>query len=481
MTLRELYRPKYHFTPQKNWTNDPNGMFYYKGEYHLFFQHNPNDKVWGPMHWGHAVSTDLVHWEELPVALEPDSLGTIFSGCAVVDWENTSGFQTGQEKVIVAVFTQHEDDNEKQSIAYSNDRGRTWVKYKGNPVVKNPGIKDFRDPKVFWYAPSERWTMVLACHDRVRFYSSPDLKSWEYLSEFGQDHGAHGGVWECPDLFRLNIEGNPGEARWVLAVSVSNGAPNGGPGVQYFIGQFDGSTFTCENYESQALWVDYGRDFYAAVTWHHDPFGMERRILLAWANNWEYANCIPASSWRGAMSVPRELSLSRTKDGNIILVQKPVDEIMNLRKKVLISGRNLLIADNKPISITDIEDAAEIILKISVDDFKTEEFGLRILDDMGNFCSMTVDMESMKLTVDRNNTGVQFHDRYPGVFHAPICLNENELKLHIFIDSSLLEIFEGDGQVSFTNQFFLKGHVSQAELFALKGQVLYKTVEIYAL
>jgi len=242
----------------RNWMNDPNGLVYYEGEYHLFYQYNPESNVWGPMHWGHAVSSDLIHWEELPIALYPDEHGTIFSGSAVVDTHDTSKFFDGRSG-IVAIFTHNEYCNQKQSIAYSRDNGRTWIKYDHNPIIHNPGIRDFRDPKVFWHEETGKWVMLVACGDRVSFFSSLDLKKWNYISEFGVDEGSHGGVWECPDIFKLSVDEDKENQKWVLKVDITDGAFAGGSGGQYFIGEFDGIRFTNDNLGGEPLWVDMGK------------------------------------------------------------------------------------------------------------------------------------------------------------------------------------------------------------------------------
>jgi fructan beta-fructosidase len=257
--------------------NDPNGMVYYKGEYHLFYQHYPEKSVWGPMHWGHAISTDLVHWEHMPIAIYPDSLGYIFSGSAVADYNNTSGLGTKENPPLVAFFTYHDMKAEKegrfteiesQAIAYSLDKGRTWTKYKGNPVVKNPGIRDFRDPKVIWHNDSKQWIMSIASGQVIKFYSSPNCLDWTYLSEFGEGRGEHGGVWECPDLFPLQVKGS-NETKWVLIVNINPGGPAGGSATQYFVGDFNGKEFISA--QSKTQWMDYGKDNYAGVTWSNAP------------------------------------------------------------------------------------------------------------------------------------------------------------------------------------------------------------------
>ncbi|MEZ4595112.1 MAG: glycoside hydrolase family 32 protein, partial [Chloroflexota bacterium] len=326
----EPFRPAYHFTPPTAWLNDPNGMVYYDGEYHLFYQYHPDSTVWGPMHWGHAVSTDLVNWQHLPIALAPDELGYIFSGSAVIDWHNTAGF--GPEAMI-AIYTYHDANaNQSQAIAYSLDKGRTWTKYAGNPVIPTPtNIRDFRDPKVLWYEDEDgngRWVMALAVGRSILFYSSPNLIDWVATGSFGFGHGATDGVWETPDLFELPVAGTA-ESRWVLTVGIGDHAPASGSGMQYFIGQFDGQTFTNENPKETVLWADYGADFYAAQSWSDAPNG--RRLWLAWLNNWQYANQIPTTTWRGAMTLPRELRLVQTEAG-IRLGQTAVPELTHLRQ-----------------------------------------------------------------------------------------------------------------------------------------------------
>src|SRR2546421_4306358 len=322
----EMFRPRVHFTPSAHWINDPNGMVYYKGIYHLFFQYHPYSSVWGPMHWGHATSTDMIHWKREPIAIYPDKLGTIFSGSAILDVNNTSGFGQNGKPPLVAIFTQHDADGEKagrndfqnQSIAFSIDHGKTWTKYAGNPVLKNPGITDFRDPKVMWYKPQKKWIMTLATKDRITFYSSRNLKDWKKESEFGETVGAHDGVWECPDLFTLD---DNAKKIWVLIVNLNPGGPNRGSATQYFLGDFDGNKFT--PYDTVTRWIDYGPDEYAGVTWSNTG---DRKIFLGWMSNWLYANVVPTKSWRNAMTIPRELKIMHTGE-DILVASEPVKEL----------------------------------------------------------------------------------------------------------------------------------------------------------
>ena len=327
----EPYRPQYHFTPAANWINDPNGLVYYAGEYHLFYQYHPQSTLWGPMHWGHAVSPDLVNWTDLPIALTPDELGMIFSGSAVIDWRNTAGF--GAE-AMVAIFTHHvtEGHYQSQSLAYSLDRGRTWTKYAGNPVIPTPAkTRDFRDPKVFWYGSDDagHWVMCLAVGNAIHFYTSPNLLEWTHTGAFGDGHGASAGVWETPDLFELPVAGQD-TTRWLLLIGVGNGAPAGGSGEQYFVGHFDGQTFISENPKATALWADYGADAYAGQSWSDTPD--DRRIKISWLNNWSYGRELPTTTWRGAMTIPRTLGLVDTPDG-MRLTQTPVTELAALRRE----------------------------------------------------------------------------------------------------------------------------------------------------
>lgn len=310
--FKEPFRSQYHFTPERGWMNDPNGLVYNNGVYHLFYQYYPHATVWGPMHWGHATSTDLIRWEHKPVALYPDENGLIFSGSAVVDKYNTSGFGSNGQVPMVAVYTYHfmqgekigRDDFQTQGIAFSLDNGETWTKYAGNPVIGNKGTRDLRDPKVFWHEATKSWIMALVAGNHVKFYRSQNLKDWGNISDFGIDQGAHGGVWECPDLFPLKVEGSDKE-KWVLIISIGNGGPNGGSGTQYFVGDFDGTTFTSDQKEYK--WLDWGTDNYAGVTYNQVPNG--DRIFIGWMSNWQYALTTPTSNWRSAMTLPRKLTL----------------------------------------------------------------------------------------------------------------------------------------------------------------------------
>lgn len=478
----EDYRPQYHFTPEANWMNDPNGMVYYAGEYHLFYQYHPYGLQWGPMHWGHAVSKDLVTWEHLPVALYPDEKGTIFSGSAVVDKNNTSGFQTGKEKPLVAIYTQDREGHQVQSIAYSNDKGRTWTKYAGNPVIPNPGKKDFRDPKVFWYEKEKKWVMVLAAGDRILIYTSKNLKQWTYASEFGQDQGSHGGVWECPDLFELPVDGNPNQKKWVMQVSVGNGAVSGGSGMQYFVGDFDGTHFKNENPPNKVLWTDYGRDFYAAVSWSDIPSTDSRRLWLGWMSNWQYANDVPTSPWRSATSIPRELKLKAFTEG-VRVVQTPVKELETIRgtsKK----WKNLTISPaSHNVLAGQSGDAYEINAEFKVSPGSAAEFGFKVRTGENQFTKVGYDRRNAKLFVDRSESG---NDTFNPAFNtgketAPLKPVNGKVKLRIFVDRSSVEVFGNDGKQVITDIILPDRSSKGLELYAANGGVKVKSLTIHPL
>ncbi len=467
----ELYHPHYHFTPPANWMNDPNGLVYLNGEYHLFYQYNPDSPVWGPMYWGHAVSQDLVNWQHLPIALHPDEYGMIFSGSAVVDWKNTAGF--GRES-LVAIFTYHKDHIETQSLAYSTDQGRTWTKYADNPIISNPGLHDFRDPKIFWH--EDHWVMALAARNVILFYTSPDLKHWEPSGSFGDGYGCTDGIRETPDLFQLNIE-ERAETRWVLTVGVSGGAPTGGSGTQYFVGTFDGQTFRSENPRDVILWADFGADYYAPQSWSDEPNG--RRLMLGWMNNWQYATKVPTSTWRGALSTIRELSLTETDD-EIRLVQKTIPELQCLRlggyhwyDEVIQPGMNLLANVHGAC----LEIVAEFKLAQDVDCF-----GFRVRVGRDEQTTIQYDTKEEKLLVDRIRSGrTDFHECFASVHSAKLSPVKDVIRLHIFDDRSSVEVFANEGLVTFTENIFPAEQSQGLELFVEGGNILLTSLDVFQL
>ncbi|MFQ5445407.1 MAG: glycoside hydrolase family 32 protein [Saprospiraceae bacterium] len=655
----EPHRPQLHFTPPAHWMNDPNGMVFFEGEYHLFYQYYPDSTVWGPMHWGHAVSPDLVHWEHLPIALYPDSLGYIFSGSAVVDWNNTSGFgdpdNYREEPPLIAIYTYHDPVGEKagredfqyQAIAYSNDRGRTWTKYAGNPVIPNPGIRDYRDTKVFWHKDSGQWIMVFAAWDHLMLWGSPDLKHWTHLSDFGREWGTHAGVWECPDLFPLKVESRD-ETKWVLIQNINPGALQGGSGTQYFIGNFDGKNFTVDpafaeafgtepaqvppgevfaDFESEdysgwttegdafgngpargtlpgqaeitgytghglassfangdaatgklispeftiandfinfqigggndklrlsmnlvvdgktthsasgthgehlkwaawdvrgligrkahfeiidnstggwghlnvdqiafagkavrpamekAVWLDYGRDNYAGVTWSDIPEEDGRRIFMGWMSNWNYAQVVPTEVWRSAMTLPRRLTLRNTAQG-LRLFARPVKELEQLRQK------NYSV---EPASLTgdlDLTDELgfppalmEVVLEVELPEGSAAEFGVALSNDLGEEYRVGFEATTGQFYSDRTKAGESaFSTVFAGsrVF-APRIGTGRKVQLHLFFDVASCELFADDGATVMTEIFFPHKDYDRVKLFADGGEVNLLKGEFYGL
>lgn len=473
-SFNEVYRPQYHFSPRAHWMNDPNGMVYYEGEYHLFFQHFPQALQWGPMHWGHATAEDLFHWDRHKIALYPDSLGYIFSGSAVVDNNNTTGFKSGDDAPLVAIFTHHDPDNSKevQSIAYSRDGGESWSKYQGNPVIKNPGIEDFRDPKVFWHKPTARWIMTLAAGDHVRFYSSPDLKEWKLESTFGKNAGAHGGVWECPDLFPLPLDGDEQNKKWVLLVSTNPGAPNGGSGTQYFVGRFDGHRF--DNQTQKHRWIDYGSDNYAGVTWSNAP---ERRLFMGWMNNWTYAEQIPTSTWRGAMTLPRRLSL-QTVHGQPRLISQPAREVGDLGQRVFSLEDKKLSENSLNKEFVDI-DLREAKISLDMATGNATDIILRLTNKEGRALELGFEKQEKELYLDRRDAGVDsFHQAFPKIHTAPLTQWPDQLNLEIYLDRSSVELFVNGGERVMTDRIFNKKAFSRLEIFTSSGTARLEKLEV---
>ena len=397
----EPYRPQFHFSPRRNWTNDPNGLVYDRSRFHLFFQYNPFGDLWGHMSWGHAVSPDRVHWRELPVAI-PEADGVmIFTGSAVVDRGNTSGFCVGARPCLVAVYTGHAPKLQTQNLAYSNDDGQTWTKYSGNPVL-DLKLSDFRDPNVFWLDAARSWIMVVALplEHRVLFYQSPDLKHWKQAGAFGPA-GATGGVWECPDLFEAPVE-NSSERQWVLKIGLNPGHIAGGSGEQYFVGSFDGARFTPEPAGTPGPhWTDYGRDCYCALTWNDLPAG-ERPLILGWMDNWQYASQTPTSPWRGQMTLPRTVSLRRTPQGTR-LVQSPAPALEMLRADRLShAGTDMKSANAFLERVRPYGDSLELLA--TIDPGNAREFGLRVLKGDGAATIIGYDRASSTLFLDRTRS-----------------------------------------------------------------------------
>jgi sucrose-6-phosphate hydrolase SacC (GH32 family) len=644
----EPYRPQYHFTPAKNWMNDPNGLLFYESEYHLFYQYNPFGNKWGHMSWGHAVSPDLLHWKDLPLALAEENGVMIFSGSAVVDWKNSSGFGKDGQPPLIAIYTGHytEKPLQNQNIAYSNDKGRTWIKYSKNPVI-DIGAKDFRDPKIIWHEPTQRWLMAVAlpAEHKIRFYASANLKEWSQLSEFGPV-GAINGIWECPDLFPLPVENNPDRSKWVLIVNLNPGGPVGGSGCQYFIGEFDGKQFVLdkshpqntaksaqdsrtvladfegsdygtwkatgtafgtaparpaggdlagfkgrgmvdsvgsgdkdqgslaspvfkvsaaylnfvigggahpgqagvhllvdgkavrtatgnnspqlvahswdvsefkdrdaqieifdrysssdwghimvdhfvfsaspsEKVQDPALWLDYGPDFYAAVTWSDVPKSDGRRIALGWMSNWLYAEAVPTSPWRSAMTVPRELMLRETPEGWRI-AQQPITELKSLRLPSARSFEGGTFAEAAAWLKTQSTLPPQLDVEISFKEIPADaRFAINIKTGANQEVVLELDARRQELRVDRSRSGdVGFHPKFARAFATPLRIQGGQCTLRLLLDTASLEVFTQNGESAVTTTFFASAaerqlvftsenrdlpHVSGIKIFPLKS------------
>lgn len=475
MTNKEKFRPVYHHTPAYGWMNDPNGMFYKDGVYHLYFQYNPYGSVWGNMHWGHSTSTDLMHWKFEGCAIVPDAWGAIFSGSCVVDHENTAGF--GKE-AVVAFYTSAKaspwGDVQSQSMAYSLDNGKTFVKYEGNPILTS-SEKDFRDPKVFWYAPGKHWVMILAVGQHMEIYSSVNLKEWKKESEFGAMQGAHGGVWECPDLVEIPVEGTR-EKKWVLICNLNPGGPFGGSAAQYFVGSFDGKKFVNES-PTQTKWMDWGKDNYATVTWNNAPDG--RCIALGWMSNWQYANNVPTRQYRSANTLARDLTLYR-EGQELYLKSTPSSEVKKARgKKVSIPSFRVSEKHEIVNLFEDNQGAYEV--EILIQNAGASKIAFCLLNDKGEKVSMYYDLNRKQFVMDRSESGtVDFSKDFPAVTVAPANVDK-ELTLRLFVDRSSIEAFGEDGKFVMTNLVFPSQPYVKMCFEADKNGYAVKTLNVYKL
>ena len=422
---REQYRPIYHHTPAYGWMNDPNGMFYKDGIWHLYFQHNPFGSQWENMTWGHSTSTDLVHWTFEGDPVQPDVWGAIFSGSAVVDKENTAGF--GKD-AVVALYTSAAE-SQIQSMAYSTDNGKTFTKYEGNPVITS-NVPDFRDPHMFWNEDIKKWNMILAAGQHMEIYTSDNLKEWKLESSFGAEYGNHGGVWECPDLMKMKVKGTDKE-KWMLICNINPGGPFGGSATQYFIGDFDGYKFVCDTKPEVTKWMDYGKDHYATVTFDNAPDG--RHVAIAWMSNWQYANLVPTKQYRSCNSIPRDLGLFEY-DGDIYCSVLPSPEMTAARKT------------KKPGKA--ITEACELIVNP-----KRDVTIITLSNDKGEEVVMKYDAKAKTFTMDRTNSGkMDFSTDFPAVTEAPTFGKISQLR--IFIDKSSIEVFDAEGKMAMTNLVF---------------------------
>lgn len=475
MANKESFRPVYHHTPAYGWMNDPNGMFYKDGVYHLYFQYNPYGAVWGNMHWGHSTSTDLMHWKFEGCAIVPDAWGAIFSGSCVVDHENMAGF--GKE-AVVAFYTSAKStpwgDIQMQSMAYSLDNGKTFTKYEGNPILTS-SEKDFRDPKVFWYAPGKHWVMILAVGQHMEIYSSVNLKEWKKESEFGAMQGAHGGVWECPDLVEIPVEGTR-EKKWVLICNLNPGGPFGGSAAQYFVGSFDGKKFVNES-PTQTKWMDWGKDNYATVTWNNAPDG--RCIALGWMSNWQYANNVPTRQYRSANTLARDLTLYR-EGQELYLKSTPSSEVKKARgKKVSIPSFKVSEKHEMVNLFEEKQGAYEV--EIVIQNAGASKIAFCLLNDKGEKVSMYYDLNRKQFVIDRSESGtVDFSKDFPAVTVAPANVDK-ELTLRLFVDRSSIEAFGEDGKFVMTNLVFPSQPYVKMCFEADKNGYAVKSLNVYKL
>ncbi|WP_299230606.1 DUF4980 domain-containing protein [uncultured Bacteroides sp.] len=495
----DYYRPEYHHTPLYGWMNDANGLVYKDGEYHLYFQYNPYGSKWGNMHWGHSVSKDLVHWQHLDPAIARDTLGHIFSGSTVIDKNNSAGY--GKDAMIAFYTSASDEHGQIQCMAYSNDNGRTYTKYENNPILTPfDGLKDFRDPKVFWYEPAQKWYMIVSADKNMRFYSSTDLKQWEYLSQFGEGYGVQPNQFECPDFIQLPVDGNKDNMKWVMIVNINPGCPFGGSATEYFIGDFDGKEFKCDTDKSVTKWLDFGKDHYATVCFSNTG---DRIIAVPWMSNWQYANVTPIRQYRGANALPRELSLY-TKNGEIYMAANVVKETEALRK----STRNIesLSVEGETVidSITDGLNSG-VELEMDIVPGKAQTVGFDIMNAKGEKTKIYLDLKSGRAIMDRTESGLiafgekaephfkENHDRrktesinYINDFAlgtwAPLSLCEGKsYHLNVFVDKCSVELFVDGGRIAMTNLVFPTEVYNSLRFYTEGGKAEVKNLSIHKL
>lgn len=510
VTNTDFYRPTYHFTPAYGWMNDPNGMIYKDGEYHLYFQYNPYGSKWGNMHWGHAISRDLFHWKQLDPAIARDTLGHIFSGSSVVDRYNTAGY--GKNAIVAFYTSASEKNGQIQCMAWSTDNGRTFTKYTGNPVLTPfDGLKDFRDPKVFWYAPMKKWYMIVSADKEMRFYSSDNLRQWDYVSAFGKGYGQQPNQFECPDFFELPVDGNENNKKWVMIVNINPGCLFGGSATEYFVGDFDGKTFKCDTDPKVVKWLDFGKDHYACVTMGNTP---GRVVALPWMSNWQYANVTPIRQYRGANALPRELRLY-TKDGQIYLSADVVKEADALRKEAVALDN---VKAGKNASVRRLPDNYGYAYEVDFDvtPGKSGQTGITLCNDKGEEVRIYFDMKKSRVVMDRTKSGLtdfgklakpheieanydvhQFKDKnkklrmvnsvnYQNDFvlgtWAPLNLCEGKTyNVRLMVDKCSVEMFVDGGRIPMTNLVFPTAPYNTLRFQSADGKGSFENVRAYRL
>ena len=510
-TNTDYYRPSYHFTPLYGWMNDPNGMVYKDGEYHLYFQYNPYGSKWGNMHWGHAVSRDLIHWEHLDPAIARDPVGHIFSGSSVVDKKNTAGF--GKD-AIIAIYTNNSvNHDEVQCIAYSNDNGRTFTKYEGNPVLTPfDGLKDFRDPKVFWYEKDKCWFMIVSADKETRFYKSKNLKKWDYVSAFGKGLGQQPCQYECPDFFQLPVNGDEKNMKWVMTMNINPGCWFGGSATEYFVGDFDGKNFTCPD-ANEVKWLDWGKDHYATVTFSNTG---SRVLAITWMSNWQYANLTPFKQNRGANGLPRELKLYE-KNGKYYISEDVAPEVLALRKSTKELGSQTVEGEKAFAGATSgMEGAFEIEADVTAD--ANGIAGIELYNNKRERTLIYIDMKEGKVVMDRTESGltdfgkqsvphdielawdkqraaegkqpariensINYKNDFALATWAPLSLCQDGKKtfhLDIFADKSSIELFVDGGRIAMTNLVFPVAPYENVKLYSQGGKAEFQNMKIHTL
>lgn len=475
---REKYRPAFHHTPLFGWMNDPNGMVCKNGVWHLYYQYNPYGSKWQNMTWGHSSSKDLLKWEHHPLAIESNALGSVFSGSAVIDHSNSAGFN---KNAIIALYTSA-GTSQIQSLAYSTDNGETFRIYPATPVLTIES--EARDPNVFWNDETKEWNMSLAhaLDHEMLFFTSPDLKKWTLQSSFGKGFGAQDGVWECPDLFKLKVDGTDTE-KWVLICNINPGGPFGGSGTQYFVGNFDGKTFVADkdsNGNIPTKWMYYGKDHYATVSWSDAPDN--RRTMIGWMSNWQYAAEVPTMQFRGANTLPREAGLFYGPDSDIYLSSQPSPELENLRDKLTVNIKRAKIGKNKrTYNLPSVNDGiCEILLDIDAQ--KSESVSLTLSNGTGEKVNMKYDVSGHKLSFDRSKSGiVYFSQDFPAITVAPSFEDVNKISLRIFIDKSSIELFGNNGRFAMTNLVFPTKPYTTLSISSQGGNCKIENLKVFSL
>lgn len=460
---REVFRPFYHHTPVYGWMNDPNGMFYKDGEYHLYYQYNPYSSMWGNMNWGHSSSKDLISWQHHPVVIQPNGLGAVFSGSSVVDKDNTAGF--GKD-AIIAIYTSA-GASQIQSLAYSLDNGMTFHVYENNPIIA--ADKECRDPNMFWHEKSGKWILVLAAalEKEMWIYSSPDLKNWTKESSFGHGYGAQEGVWECPDLMELPVRGTD-RTKWVLICNINPGGPFGGSAAQYFVGDFDGKTFTCDTKPEVAKWMDYGKDHYAAVSWSNTP--EKRHTVVAWMSNWQYANNVPTKQFRSANTLPRDIELYEGSDGELYLAATPAPEVNALRTGKALKYGAFSAGTKKVSRKLPVENSGICEINLELAPRSADKVYITLSNDKDEQTVMIYDLKNSTFSMDRTASGLtDFNKDFPAITVAP-CPAEAKQRLRLFIDRCSIEAFEGDGRFAMTNLVFPQHPYTTISIAVDKGR-----------